>query len=59
LGSSENQKISTTPKFADGGEKNITPTIFCCQDQFLVSKTNFCGQDQSFVVKTKNVIMTI
>jgi hypothetical protein len=56
---SENQKISTTPKFADGGKKNITPTIFCCQDQFLVSKTNFCGQDQSFVVKTKNVIMTI
>jgi hypothetical protein len=32
---SENQHFSTTPKFADGGEKNITPTISGGQHQFL------------------------
>jgi hypothetical protein len=45
-------KISTTPKFADGGKKTSP-------QQFLVVKTNFWLARPIFVVKTKNVIMTI
>jgi hypothetical protein len=68
----ENQHFSTTPKFADGGEKKHHPNNFWWSTPIFVIKTNFCGQDQFFfsgpifIVKTifswprpKNVIMTI
>jgi hypothetical protein len=45
---SENQHFSTTPKFADGGEKKHHPNNFWWSTPIFVIKTNFCGQDQFF-----------